>query len=46
MHSYAYRAGNAFGTYNHGPMITYNLGLYWLEWYNGAESASFEPFVY
>ena len=41
-HSYAYRASKTFGTYNHGPMITYNLGLYWMEWYNGVDTEGVE----
>lgn len=41
-HSYAYRAATTFGTYNHGPMISYNLGLFWLEWYNGVDTEGVE----
>ena len=33
-------AGGCAGTYNHGPMVTFFAGLYWMEWYNGAHTES------
>jgi hypothetical protein len=42
VHSYVYRASTQFGTYNHGPMISYHLGLYWMEWYNGVDTEGVE----
>jgi hypothetical protein len=32
--------GGCAGTYNHGPMVTFWAGLYWMEWYNGAKTES------
>ena len=37
-HRYVYRAGTEFGTYNHGPMLSFHLGVYWMEWYNGVDT--------
>ena len=33
-------AGGCAGTYNHGPMISFWDGHYWMEWYNGVKSES------
>jgi len=35
VHSYVYHASSAYGTYNHGPMVSFWGGVYWMEWYNG-----------
>lgn len=41
-HSYVYYASSTFGTYNHGPMISFWDGFYWMEWYNGVKSEGVE----
>lgn len=38
VHTYVYHSTAEFGTYNHGPMISFWEGLYWMEWYNGVAS--------
>jgi hypothetical protein len=34
-HTTVYRASHEFGTYNHGPIVSFWRGRYWMEWYNG-----------
>eukprot|EP00039_Didymoeca_costata_P002669 m.61823 g.61823 ORF g.61823 m.61823 type:complete len:517 (+) comp11453_c0_seq1:136-1686(+) len=41
-HSYVYYGNHEYGTYNHGPMITFFDGLYYMQWYNGVKSESVE----
>jgi hypothetical protein len=35
VHTYVYHSTSKYGTYNHGPMISWWDGAYWMEWYNG-----------
>eukprot|EP00041_Stephanoeca_diplocostata_P037479 m.1420530 g.1420530 ORF g.1420530 m.1420530 type:complete len:432 (+) comp25045_c1_seq39:380-1675(+) len=39
-HRYVYFASSKFGTYNHGPMITFYDDHYFMQWYNGVKSES------
>ena len=43
MHTTVYHSTAEFGTYNHGPMISFWDGLYWMEWVSRTRVAYARP---